>query len=115
MTLERTSSTPLTLLRLQRITDGGDSSLVLYGKVELEKLKGQMKEAFILQPDSPHSPFRNVHQLSLPFMKKGITESVLESFANWYSLFKLNQSIVQIKRKQIISSSNGIVLQVIVD
>lgn len=49
--------------------------------------------------------FSTVHQRSSSFTIKGIIEPILESLANWYSYS--NQSIVQIKRRQFISRSNG--------
>lgn len=102
----KTSPNILTLLVLQKIIDGGNSSLALYRKAKSEKSKGQMKKAFILLPDSPYSLLLNVSQLSLPSTVGRITEFILESFVNKNSLFKSNQSIVQIEGKQL--SSNGI-------
>lgn len=67
----KTSPNILTLLVLQKIIDGRNSSLALYGNAKLEKPKGQMKEAFILLPDSPYSLLLNVSQLSLPFTVGG--------------------------------------------
>lgn len=102
MTPQRTSPTILTLFMLQRITDGGKSSQALSGKAELEKSKEQMKEVFMLPPESPYPLLLKGYQLSLPLPIRRITQSILQSVVNRHSLFKSNQGIVHIKREQFI-------------
>lgn len=100
---------------LQRVTDGGNSSLELHGKAECEKAKGQMKEeAFILFPVSLYSLLLNVYHLSI-FTIRGITKSTLESFVRWPSLLKSNQSLNQKKAICIKFEWYSIILHIIVD